>query len=129
MGYNGCYSHSCVIKKPDGMGVNGPCRCDYIDKYQAFVKRVGTDKVVGEENRISWAIEEMLAEAGECLSLSVKAKRRGLPIDKEKLFDELADTLWGYVAVMNEAFPEVSLQDLMKYNVDKLEKRIASQKS
>lgn len=24
---HGCGNHSCVIKKPRGMGTNGPCRC------------------------------------------------------------------------------------------------------
>lgn len=24
---NGCGNHGCVIKQPDGVGTNGPCRC------------------------------------------------------------------------------------------------------
>lgn len=96
-------------------------------EYQDFVKAVGTKKVQGEEERISWAIEEMVAEAGEVLGVSVKAKRKGQLIDREKLWDELSDTLWGIAAVMNEAFPNRTLEELMWYNREKLEARIAKQ--
>lgn len=24
---NGCGAHACRVKKPEGMGTNGPCRC------------------------------------------------------------------------------------------------------
>ncbi len=26
-GIKGCSSHSCLIKRPEGMGTNGPCKC------------------------------------------------------------------------------------------------------
>ena len=88
--------------------------------YAAFVKDVSTQKVQGEMLRINWAIQEMAAEAGEVVGVSVKSLRKGIPIDKDRLWDELSDTFWGIAAIMNEAFPDKSLEDLMKYNQDKL---------
>lgn len=26
-GFDGCTNHSCIIKKPEGMGTNGTCHC------------------------------------------------------------------------------------------------------
>jgi len=98
-------------------------------EYKQFVYDIGTKEVVYEQDRIDWAIEEMVAEAGECLSLTVKAKRKGKKIDKEKLYDELADTFWGLTAVMNEAFPGATLEDLMSHNYRKLKAREAAAKA
>lgn len=97
------------------------------EDYQEFVKAVSTTRVDGDIARINWAVQELVAEAGEVLGVSAKAWRKGMPIDKDRLWDELSDTLWGIAAVMNEAFPKRTLEQLMWYNREKLEARIAKQ--
>lgn len=106
-----------MIQKQESVAVNK------FKEYQDFVKEIGTKKIFKVEERIDWAVKEMVAEAGEVLSLAAKATRKGIPIDRDKLFDELSDTLWGVAAIMNEAFPDKSLDDLIDYNVSKLTKR------
>lgn len=92
-------------------------------EYKAFVKELGSDKPKTEDDRISWAILEMNSESNECLDIVTKHVRKDTPIDKAKLWDELCDTFWGFTAVMNEAFPNQTLEDVMKYNRAKLMER------
>lgn len=107
--------------------------------YQKFVKSVSPRWTQPDSSIITthggppnanvfWAITELASEAGECLSLGTKSMRKSVDVDKIKLWDELGDTLWGIAAVMNEAFPERSIEELMTYNKEKLEKRLESAK-
>lgn len=84
-------------------------------KYAAYTK--WTDK----EKRRQQAILEMASEAGEVLALAQKAQRKGVPIDKTKVLDELGDTFWGLVGIMNEF--NISFSELTEYNMTKLTKR------
>lgn len=99
--------------------------------YQKFVKSVSPAWTKEDPKNfdacVGWAIMEMTAEAGECLSLAVKAKRKVRTIDDDKLWDELGDTLWGIAAVMNEAFPDKTIEDLMEHNKNKLVDRLSAQ--
>ena len=74
-----------------------------------------------DQKRKLQAIMEMVGEAGEVLQVATKARRKGVPIPKDKILDELGDTLWGVVGVMNEF--GISWADLVDYNTDKLVKR------
>lgn len=60
-------------------------------------------------------------EAGECIDIVKKHLFQGHELDKEKLIDELSDVLW-YAAITCEGLG-VSLDDIMRHNVEKLQKR------
>ncbi len=74
-----------------------------------------------KEKKKQQAILELVSEAGEVLALAQKAQRKGKAIDKDKVLDELGDTLWGLVAVMN-AF-DISWTQICNYNIKKLTDR------
>lgn len=73
------------------------------------------------ERQLKWAISEMCGEAGEVSGLSAKATRKGVAIDKDKLLDELGDTLWGVTA--SAIIAGYTLEQLMSHNVEKLRER------
>ena len=60
-------------------------------------------------------------EAGECIDIVKKHLFQGHKLDEAKLIDELSDVLW-YAAITCEGLC-VSLDDVMKHNVEKLKKR------
>ncbi len=74
-----------------------------------------------KEARRKQAIIEMVSEAGEVLQLVQKANRKGTELPREKVLDELGDTLWGLVGVMNEF--NISWSELTEFNMEKLEAR------
>lgn len=67
------------------------------------------------------AILEMVTEAGEVLDLQTKADRKKEPVNKDKLLDELGDTFWGLVGVMNKA--GFTWKQVVNHNMAKLEAR------
>ncbi len=85
--------------------------------YAAYDKWPQKDK----EARRKQAILEMVSEAGEVLQLVQKANRKGTELPREKVLDELGDTLWGLVGVMNEF--NISWSELTEFNMEKLEAR------
>lgn len=60
-------------------------------------------------------------EAGECIDIVKKHLFQGHKLDEAKLIDELSDVLW-YAAITSEGLG-VSLDDIMRHNVEKLQKR------
>lgn len=78
-------------------------------------------KISRSEDRKLQAIMEMVGEAGEVLQIATKARRKGESISREKVLDELGDTLWGLVGVMNEF--DISWSELIDFNVEKLTAR------
>lgn len=71
--------------------------------------------------RQNQAINEMVSEAGEVLGVVTKATRKGKPIDRQDIVDELGDTFWGLVGVMNQF--DISWKELCDYNMEKLNGR------
>lgn len=67
------------------------------------------------------AIREMVAEAGEVEGVVAKSNRKGLPIPRDRIVDELGDVLWGLVGVMNEF--NISWQEITEFNMKKLNAR------
>ena len=63
----------------------------------------------------------LCGEAGECIDIVKKAMFQGHKLDREKLIDELSDTLW-YAAQLATGL-DISLDDVAQHNVDKLMKR------
>jgi NTP pyrophosphatase (non-canonical NTP hydrolase) len=62
-----------------------------------------------------------LGEAGEVQNLVKKQWFHGHELNREKLVDELGDTLW-YIAALASLYG-VKLSDIMEYNINKLRKR------
>lgn len=60
----------------------------------------------------------LAGESGEVADLIKKAEFQGHPLDEDKLVEELGDVLW-YVALAAETLG-VSLEDIMRRNIDKL---------
>jgi len=68
------------------------------------------------------AVKEMSCEALEVLALFVKANRKGKAINRDDIVDELGDTLWGLVGVMDQF--DISWEELCNYNMEKLTWRV-----
>lgn len=79
------------------------------------------NKQTKSEDRKLQAIMEMAGEATEVLQLATKARRKGLEIPREKVLDELGDTWWGLVGIMNEF--GISFSELCESNMEKLNAR------
>lgn len=76
------------------------------------------------EDRSKWldnAVFGLCGEAGECIDIVKKHRFQGHELDREKLIDECSDVCW-YVALLCSAL-DVSLEEVMQHNVDKLKKR------
>ena len=65
----------------------------------------------------------MVAEAGESLALFEKVYRKGVPVDRDKLMDELGDILWFLVSTCN--MMDIDFVDLLMHNVHKINERVA----
>jgi NTP pyrophosphatase (non-canonical NTP hydrolase) len=74
-----------------------------------------------ERDRQTQAIIEMVGEAGEVLQIVTKARRKKAKFPRDKIVDELGDTFWGLVGVMNEF--NISFEELCEYNMKKLTER------
>lgn len=105
-----------------------------IDDYREFQKKYAAyEKWNEDENSLillgvedakrMQAIHEFVSEAGEVLGVATKAWRKGLYIPRDKIVDELGDAFWGLVGVLNTF--DISLEELIEYNVQKLEARNA----
>lgn len=93
--------------------------------YAAFVAH-HTSNLVKDTGQLEllWAVAGLCAEAGEVSGVCEKALRReGMvsPDHEDKIKDELGDTLWFLVATLNAI--GVSLEELMAYNMGKIEHR------
>jgi NTP pyrophosphatase (non-canonical NTP hydrolase) len=78
------------------------------------------DRIWPEDRQLQ-AIIEMVGEAGEVLQVATKARRKDRAFDRDKIVDELGDTFWGLVGVMNEF--NISFEELCEYNMKKLTER------
>jgi NTP pyrophosphatase (non-canonical NTP hydrolase) len=88
---------------------------DWQPKYAAYTG--WTDKRQRQEQ----AVREMICEALEVQAIITKAYRKGKVLDREKILDELGDTFWGLVGVMNEF--DISWEEMINYNMKKLDGR------
>lgn len=97
------------------------------EKYYDFVAKTMTDKPESDEAYISWATDELSAEVGELKGVLAKAVRKHgtlQTLDYDKLTDELGDVLWSFHACLQTIRPDISLEDLMEINMEKLQARI-----
>ena len=94
---------------------------EILSNYQDWVWETTTPKE--GDNGGWWACSGMAAEAGESLALFEKAYRKGVPVDRSILMDELGDVLWFLTAVCN--MMDIELSDVMMHNVHKINTRQA----
>jgi NTP pyrophosphatase (non-canonical NTP hydrolase) len=94
---------------------------EILSNYQDWVWETTTPKE--GDNGGWWACSGMAAEAGESLALFEKAYRKGVPVDRTVLMDELGDVLWFLTGVCN--MMDIELCDVMMHNVHKINTRQA----
>ena len=87
------------------------------NNYQSKALRTATLKCFDPAN----AALGLTGEAGEVADEVKKCLYQGREWDPEKIIEELGDVMW-YVALMAEYFG-ASLDFVMEYNIDKLQKR------
>lgn len=73
------------------------------------------------EHQLSYLTMQLTSEAGEVAAEIAKPLRKGTLINQENVQDELGDVLWYVVNIA--ALRDIPLQDILKYNIDKLQKR------
>lgn len=89
-------------------------------KYAAYGR--WNEEKYKNERRLQ-AIMEMVSEAGEVLGVATKVGRKEHHIPRDRIVDELGDTFWGLVGVMNEF--NITFEEMIGFNVSKLEARNA----
>lgn len=98
---------------------------EFQKKYAAYEKWEDSKFVLNlDDAKRMQAIHEFVSEAGEVLGVATKAWRKGVDIPKDKILDELGDAFWGLVGVMNTF--DISFEELIEFNTQKLEARNAS---
>ncbi|RXM68373.1 nucleoside triphosphate pyrophosphohydrolase family protein [Clostridium tetani] len=63
----------------------------------------------------------LTGESGEVIDIVKKYLYQGHELNYNKIIDELGDTLWYINLIANSI--NMSLEDIAKYNIDKLQKR------
>ncbi|MDQ3802516.1 MAG: nucleoside triphosphate pyrophosphohydrolase family protein [Acidobacteriota bacterium] len=95
------------------------------NEYQRQAGRTLLDKpdfrITDKEVMISWNAIGLAGEAGEVAEVVKKAIYHQQGIDMEKMKKELGDVLW-YVAALCSHL-DISLEDVMRHNVEKLRAR------
>lgn len=73
---------------------------------------------------VLWAAAGLNAEAGEVIGVLEKAMRRGMSLNevRDKVRDELGDTIWFAFAVANAL--GVRIDDIVEDNISKINRRI-----
>lgn len=88
-----------------------------IDRYAKFVPTV----MGPETETIQYAAIAIGGEAGEVLDYVKKVTYHGIPLDKDKLDEEVGDVLWGIQAYCTGR--GITMEYLMEKNMAKLQKR------
>ena len=91
-----------------------------LNEYQSLAMRTDS-QYKNEEERLLNGLIGLNGEAGESIDVYKKYKFQGHQLDKDKLIEELGDTMW-YLALCATALG-VSLEDIAKRNIRKLELR------
>ena len=91
-----------------------------LNEYQQLASRTSNPDLTNR-GLIENGVMGLCGEAGECIDIVKKAMFQGHVFDREKLVDELGDTLW-YAAQLATGLG-VTLEYVAQHNVDKLMKR------
>lgn len=90
-----------------------------LSEYQKAADRTSGD--LSSWDKVRNGCYGLNGEAGECIDILKKVEFQGHEFDRNRLIDELGDVLW-YVAQTATGL-EISLEDVARYNIDKLRKR------
>lgn len=71
--------------------------------------------------QVAYLSLQLCSEAGEVAAEFAKPWRKGELFDQENIKAELGDVLWYVVNIA--ALRDIPLQDILTYNIDKLQKR------
>ena len=91
-----------------------------INEYQQFAMRTLNPELNQRDVLIN-GVMGLCGEAGEAIDIVKKHLSQGHELDREKLIKELGDIAW-YLAETAYAL-DVSLEDVMKMNIEKLAAR------
>ena len=91
-----------------------------INEYQELTSRTINKELNNDELLINAAMG-LCGESGEVIDVVKKWYAHGHELDNEHLIKELGDVAW-YLAVASTALG-VKLEDVLKLNIEKLEKR------
>lgn len=89
-----------------------------LNDYQQLASRTSNPDLTNRGGLIENGVMGLCGEAGECIDIVKKAMFQGHALDREKLIDELGDTLW-YAAQLATGLG-VTLEYVAQHNVDKL---------
>lgn len=92
-----------------------------INAYQNLSKRTMRGGSVNKNERLANYCMGLSGEAGEVTDIFKKHLFHGHKLDMEKVIAELGDALFYLAALATET--GLTLEDVARYNVDKLEKR------
>lgn len=91
---------------------------DYLDSYSRFVDDCQWKTI---QDNPDWAIKALMSEVGEYSQMLEKAQRKGNKYTKEDYMSELGDIMWNLTNLCR--LHDISLDELMEYNVQKLSAR------
>ena len=95
--------------------------------YQDYVEKLASQhSTATEKDRLLTSVLGLNGEAGECADLVKKHIYHGKPLDKEELTLEMSDVMW-YMAFLCNTL-EITIQDVINKNVEKLQKRYSTGK-
>lgn len=86
-------------------------------------------KLISEDGKKDMLLNGVLGlagESGECCDIVKKNRFQGHELNKEQLLEEIGDVLW-YISETASGLG-VQLEDVAKYNLDKLHKRFHGDK-
>lgn len=90
-----------------------------LSEYQKLAQRTSSAVTMGD--KICNGVLGLSGESGEVADILKKYYFQGHQLDKEHMIDEAGDVLW-YIAELAVGLG-VTLEDIAKHNIEKLEKR------
>jgi NTP pyrophosphatase (non-canonical NTP hydrolase) len=98
-----------------------------LNKYQDRAYKSAYYKDHFKIGGLTYTVLALCGESGELANKLKKALRKGEIPNNEALMDELGDVLWYVSAVATEL--GYDLEDVAKFNLDKLQKRLEAKKN
>ncbi len=90
------------------------------NEYQALAMKT-LNKDLDEREVLINGVMGLCGESGEVIDIVKKHISQGHPLNKDKIIEELGDVMW-YIAELATIL-NVTIEDIMKYNINKLSKR------
>ena len=90
------------------------------NEYQVLAMKT-LNKDLDEREVLINGVMGLCGESGEVIDIVKKHISQGHPLNKDKIVEELGDVLW-YIAELATIL-NVTMEDIMKYNINKLSQR------